>query len=142
MNRATFDRILNERAYVFDPNKPIERQMPCEYALLFQGWVDTLFDQHLASADIVRLNQLKLVIQERYFLWRSRLPGDHRQDDKRKPDHPCVFTVFEAAIGVIHERELALDPPAILVSPKTKPSGPISPVDVLIFGDKDPEFGP
>lgn len=139
----SFDRIMQSKAYTFDPNKPLEHQMPCEFAVMFQAWIDVLFQKHLADADVTRLNQLKLQVQDRFFQIYNRLPSEHRQGDSRKPDHPCVFSVFEAAIAELHEREDSLAPPDIIALPRRPaPKDPPSRLDGLLFGDKDPEFGP
>lgn len=137
-----FDRIWSGRAFTFDPGRPLEQQVPCEHAADFQAWVDALFAGQLGRADVIRLNQLKILVQDRFLQVRARLRGEHLDDDRQKYGHPCVFSVFEAAVGDIRERELALAPPEILtLSPKAVEEPRIDYPGVL-FGDKDPEFGP
>jgi len=139
----SFDRIMASRAYTFDPNKPLEHQMPCEYAVTFQAWIDGVFQKHLAAADITMLNQLKIFIHDRFFQIHNRLPPEHRHSDSRKTDHPCVFSVFEAANAEIYEREIALAPPDILHPPKSSPpKDPPTRLTVLFLGDEDPEVDP
>jgi hypothetical protein len=146
MSDSSFDRIWNARLFVYDPTKELERQLPCAFARTLHAWVEVLFEKHLDGADQVRLNQLKLVIQDKFFELQVRVPSDHRQEDDREPDHPCLFSTYARAIEVLHERELDLEPPALAppiqsppASPKRKRRGPL---DGLILGDKDEEFGP
>lgn len=146
MTSSSFERIWNERLFVYDPTKALERQMPCQFATAFQAWVDNLFERNLDGADRVRLNQLKLLIQDKFFELRAHLPNEHRNDDGRDPDHPCVFSVFEQAIAVLHEHEINLEPPPL--SHPAPPALPAKParkrrgrLDGLLFGDEDPEFG-
>lgn len=146
MSDNTFDRIWGERLFHYDPTLPLERQLPCAYARTFQAWVDVLFNKHLETSDRVRLNQLKLVVQDKYFELQTRVPAEHRHDDDRDPDHPCVYSVFARTIAVLHERELELDPPALtLPTPPSSPPKPRksrrTPLDRLILGEEDPEFG-
>lgn len=148
MTSSSFERIWNERLFVYDASKALERQMPCPFATTFQAWVDALFEKHLDGADRIRLNQLKVVVQDKFFELRTHLPNEHRNDDGRDPDHPCVFSVFEQSIAVLHARELDLEPPPLVVPQSPPPPPPKKPrkrrgrLDGLLFGDEDPEFGP
>lgn len=147
MSSSSFDRIWSERLFEYDPTKALERQLPCVYARTFQAWLDVLLDKHLETADRVRLNQLKLVIQDKFFELQTRVPADHRHEDDRDPDHPCIFSAYARAIATLHERELELEPPALLpqVQPPPPPRKPRKRggiLDKLILGDEDPEFGP
>jgi len=146
MSNASFERMWNDRLFVYDPTKALERQMPCPFAVAFQAWIDVLFERHLKGADLVRLNQLKLLIQDKFFELRTRLPSEHRHDDNRDPDHPCVFTVFEQSIAVLHEHEINLEPPPLSHTTQSAPKTRTrrkqrSRLDGLLFGDEDPEFG-
>lgn len=145
---SDLDRIWNERLYTYDPTEALERQLPCVYARTFQAWVDIIFEKHLAAADLMRLNQLKIVVQDKFFEIQARVPPEHRHDGTRDPDHPCVYSTYARAIEAIHERELDLDPPA-LVPPPPPPAPPAkprakprrTPLEELLYGDEDPEFG-
>lgn len=146
MTSSSFERIWNERLFVYDPSKALERQMPCPFATAFQAWIDSLFEKHLDGADRVRLNQLKLLVQDKFFELRTHLPNEHRNDDGRDPDHPCVFSVFEQSIAVLHEHELNLEPPPLThpappALPPKPPKKRRGPLDKLLLGDEDPEFG-
>lgn len=141
----SFDRIWNSRLFVYDPTKQLERQLPCLFARTFQAWIEVQFEKHLEGADRLRLNQLKLVIQDKFFELQSRVPPEHRHQEDRDPDHPCLFSAYARAIETIHERELDLEPPALEpppppVQPEAKRRGKRSPLDGIIFGKRDEEF--
>lgn len=114
MSTDYLDRLWNERLFDYDPDQPLDRQMPCAFAMTFQGWVDSLLEKHLPEADRLRINQLKLVVQDKYFELRTRLPEEHRKDDGRDPDHPCIFSVYTRTIGLLHERAIDLQPPELV----------------------------
>lgn len=140
---AYLDRVWNERLFVYDPSKALERQLPCLYAVTFQAWLDVLFGKHLEGADRVRLNQLKLVIQDKFFELQSRVPPDHRHQGDRDPDHPCLFSAYARAIETVHERELDLDPPVLeppAPAPERKSRPRRDPLAGFILGKREDEF--
>ena len=143
----TFSRIWGAAPFEVDLDAWPDLKGPCPFAVAFQAWIDVLFDKHLDGADLVRLHQLLLQIQRRFFEIHARLPDEHRHEDGREPDHHCVFTVYKAAVELLHERRDDLDLPPVVrpqsAAPKAKkPKGRL---DALLFGDEDepdPEFEP
>ena len=147
-----FSRVWNAEPFEVDLDAWPDLKGPCQFAVVFQAWIDVLFNKHLEGADLVRLHQLLLQVQRRFFELHARLPDEHRYEDGREPDHHCVFSVYKAAVDLLHERRDDLDPPPVVLPPAPlpeqkpkKPKKPRSRLDALLFGDEDepdPEFGP
>lgn len=135
---GSFDRIWNDEPFYLDPNVANAHFAPCVPAVVFQAWIDALFETHLVSPTILGINQLKLVIQDRYFLFKRRLPAEHTQEDSRRPDHRCVYSIFESAIDLLHKHELMLAPPPISIS-RPRPRKPRSGLAGILLGDIDPD---
>lgn len=134
---SSFDRIWNEEPFALDPNASQAHAAPCLPAVMFQAWIDALFERQLDNASLMVINQLKLLVQDRYFLFRRRLTAEHTLEDGRRPDHRCVYSVYESAIEVLHKHELILEPPS-LKGHGAKPRKPRTGLSRILLGDIDP----
>ena len=93
----------------------------CMYALRFQGWVEELLGV-LKDRNIVRINQLKISLTDRFFEWQRWVPQAHRQR-MGIHGHTCVFQVFESAYEKLRFVELDLKPPMVYI-PQPPPTPP------------------
>lgn len=94
----------------------------CLYALRFQSWVDDLLEV-LKDRDIVRINQVKILLTDRFFEWQRWVPQAHRQR-MGIHGHTCVFQVFETAYEKLRFVELGITPPMVFIPKQPPPSRP------------------
>ncbi|MBK7782864.1 MAG: hypothetical protein IPJ58_19205 [Ardenticatenia bacterium] len=120
-----------------DPNASQAHAAPCLPAVMFQAWIDALFERQLDNATLMVINQLKVLVQDRYFLFRRRLTAEHTLEDGKRPDHRCVYSVYESAIEVLHKHELILEPPS-LARPGPKLKKPRTGISRILLGDIEP----
>lgn len=134
-----FDRIWNDTPFALNPDVANQLVGPCVPAVMFQAWIDALFEQRLECADLTRINQLKILVQDRYFLFQRRLAAEHSPKDGQRPDHRCVYSVFEEAINTLHQAELTLAPPPLIYPPVSPPPHPEPRTDLpgILFGDEE-----
>ena len=81
----------------------------CQYGDAFAHWAESgLFLTN--NADLIQLNQSKVLLLDRYFDFFSVVPKDHRYYFNPK-NHICIFQVFVEYYRRIKTRELTLTPP-------------------------------
>ncbi len=135
---SSFERIWNEKPSVLDPNTALAHRAPCLPAVMFQAWIDALFERQLDNATLPALNQLKVLVQDRYFLFRRRLPSEHSHEDGKRPDHRCVYAVYEASIDLLHRHEIMLAPPPLEIT-KGRTRKPRTGLGGILLGKIVPE---
>lgn len=116
----------------------------CEHSELFLAWSGALCDAAIKKGRLVVLHQAKLLLTDRYMVWRDNVPRAHQRRDVEFQDdgHACIFSVFAPAYQRLREAEVALDPPKFSDSPGPRIVRPRrSPVDGFTIGEyEDDEF--
>ena len=106
----------------------------CEYAQGFSAWTNHLFN-FLEEPNIVKINQVKIMLQDRYFDMYHYVPRSHRY--KASPTgHTCIFQVYENTYEKIHIIELTLMPPLLFdVEHFPKPLPPNQEIGGIFLGE-------
>jgi hypothetical protein len=91
----------------------------CTHAQRFFDWADELCSEAVHKKTVTAINQAKVLLVDRYMVWRENVPISHQADDQAFVDggHACVLSVFEAAYRRLWRAELAPAPLAVLPSP-------------------------
>lgn len=109
----------------------------CRYAEAFQNWASTTLE--INSADLVTLNQAKVLLVDKYFEFFSIVPKNHRYYFHPK-GHICIYQVFLDTYRRIKARELSLTPPMLFIPPPPKPTPPPPPapqIAGIFFGEEE-----
>ena len=128
------------------PDVPLGPQM-CPHARSFADWCDTLVSAATAKNDLVSLNQAKLLLIDRYFMWRVNVPVRHQVFPRPTSVHVCIFAVFESAYRRLQDAILALGPSPLVHPPYPAPPPPPAPmyetVNGIVVGETlDKDFEP
>jgi hypothetical protein len=140
----------------FDPDEVLSRftdaaiPVLCTHAQRFFDWGDELCSEAVDKKTVTAINQAKVLLVDRYMMWRKNVPISHQADDQAFADggHACVLSVFEWALQRLLDAELALAPPALDRVREVRETaalyntGLVS-VDATMLGQRslDPEFG-
>ena len=106
----------------------------CSYAQKFAEWANELL-RDTASANVVSVNQAKVLLLDKYFEWHTFVPKNHR----RRLDtqgHTCIYQVFKQTYERLKVVELSLTPP-LLFLPSPPPAPPPPPQIAGIFLGED-----
>jgi len=85
----------------------------CIYALKFQGWTQELM-KVLDQPDLIRINQSKILLTDKYFEWKRIVPQAHRQH-LGIHGHTCIYQILEYAYEKLQIVELSLTPPMLFL---------------------------
>ena len=91
----------------------------CPYARKFAEWAASLI-QTSTQGDLVRVNQAKILLVDKYFEFRSYVPKSHR-NRIGSGGHRCIYHVFEQAYENLRLLELSLTPPMLFLPPPPPP---------------------
>jgi hypothetical protein len=106
--RAFFESLWSEPVTAEQEHPPL-----CRFATQFQGWAEELLSDTLHVPTIVKINQAKILLLDKYFEWRTVAPRGHR-DKVSNTGHICIWHVFFAAYNRLREAELGLTPPQVV----------------------------
>jgi hypothetical protein len=91
----------------------------CPHARKFAEWSATLVETS-QGPNLVKVNQAKVLLLDRYFEWRSYVPKSHR--NRVGPGgHRCIYHVFEQTYEKLKVIELSLTPPPLFLPPPPPP---------------------
>ena len=96
----------------------------CVYALGFLNWTENLM-KSFEKPDIIRINQAKILLMDKFFDWQRFVPQSHRQR-LGVHGHTCIFQILEKAYERLRIMELSLTPPIYFL-----PENPIKPPNFL-----------
>ena len=110
---------MNDDSALFDPlwhsfddfELPDAPDNRCQYARAFSDSAAEALELGLSS-DIVKVNQGKLWLVEKYFEFFCVVPRSHRYHLSPR-GHKCIFQVFIELYASIKSNELSLRPPIL-----------------------------
>ena len=92
----------------------------CAYAQLFSEWVGALWEDIVSEEpDPVRINQAKVLLQDKWHEFRRRVPKSHRTHVS-DVGHTCIWHVYEQAFWNLDWLQMKITPP-LLFLPAGKP---------------------
>lgn len=106
----------------------------CEFAYDFARWSEELFDQVLAKPSVIAVNQAKVLLLDKYYMWFNSIPRRHSSMTGRL-SHICVDVVFDEGYRRLRRLELRLAPPPIEAVRKAPAPEPTVPLLGVRFGD-------
>lgn len=110
----------------------------CVFAQKFSEWAKELCAKAADDTSIVKINQAKILLVDKYFEWRSVVPKSHRSR-VGMTGHFCIFHVFEQAYDGLRAFELALTPPMLFLPAAPAPLLPPPPPQIagIFIGELD-----
>lgn len=120
---------------------PDEQPNRCEYAQPFSDWFERLYVDVAREASIVKINQDKVLLLDKYMEWRAFAPKRHR--NYAGGGHTCLFHVFEASYNRLKTLELALTPPLLFMPPEPSRALVVPPPQIagIFLGEQDEPYG-
>lgn len=109
-----------------------EPEEVCRYAQAFADWASQVLDLG-HEANLVLVNQGKVLLVDKYFEYFSIVPKRHRYHFSPR-GHVCIFQVFIEFYQRLKERELALSPPLLFLP---KPSSPPPQIAGIFIGEEE-----
>ncbi len=101
-----------------------EAQPPgrCPPAEAFAAWAMALIEQTRQQPALATIHAALLHLQERFWEYHRDLPKAHRQR-MGKPNHICVFQVYEESYAALRQLQLALLPAPASPQPSPQLAG-------------------
>jgi hypothetical protein len=99
------------------PNFRREPQM-CSEAKEFAAWVEEYITPLVESRQLEKINQAKVLLQDKYYEWTRQVGKGHRQTGPNSIGHPCLYQVWHAGYMRLHATELAVKPYQFQKPPK------------------------
>jgi hypothetical protein len=103
-----------------DEDTEVYPENACVHSQQFLTWAEQLCADY--SGSVVKLNQAKVLLVDKFFEWRTYVPKSHRNliGDR---GHFCIFHVFELTYRKLRLAEISLTPPMLfLPSPPSPPA--------------------
>jgi hypothetical protein len=94
----------------------------CVHAAKFNTWAQELCVGATQDPSVVKINQGKVLLVDKYMQWKTSVPKRHRL--YTGSGHDCIFHVFETAYDRLRVLELSLTPPMLFVPPPPLPPPP------------------
>jgi hypothetical protein len=129
---------LWEKAREFNFAEILPQQ--CVYARKFSEWAGQLCVKAAQEADIVSVNQAKVLLLDKYFEWRNAVPKSHRN---RLGDngHSCIFQAFGEAYERLKVVELSLTPPMLFLPSPSQSAPPPAQIAGVFIGRREDQSG-
>jgi hypothetical protein len=117
-----------------DTRVPESPQEICFYGKSFSIWADELVAEN--SGSLVKINQAKVLLVDRYFEWRAYVPKNHRNRVSER-SHLCIWHIFELTHRKLRLAELAQTGPLLFLPPEQSgvASAPMAQIPALFLGD-------
>jgi hypothetical protein len=149
---STFERLWHLNDELEIPEEFVKpKRAPlgtCEYGMALEQYVVDLFETFPPEGDLVRINQLKLKIADRFHVLWGRLPQRHGSLGDGVRGHRCLFAVYYEAYKVLCHMQDSLLPPTLAPPQEDacrncelrKQLERLTTVDAMMMGQVDPEF--
>jgi hypothetical protein len=110
----------NVQVFTVDKDNPAaEKTYICGYAQEFASWVDQWICSN-QELNLIQLNQLKVILLDKYLEWRSFVPKIH-QEHVGGRGHHCIYHIFIRACEHLKVEELRMQKPMLFIPPPPQP---------------------
>lgn len=129
-----FEMLLNRQPHFVLPAKDKEPRA-CQFAEPFSKWVDELCAKVEREPNVILTNQMKILLVDKFFEWRSVAPKRHLNHLGSK-GHKCLFQILCEAYQRIKTVELSLCPPMLfLPTPTAPPANLVQSIQGIFIGE-------
>jgi hypothetical protein len=130
---SSFGGLWHRNDGEFDPPSQQGRDgsSMCLYAQKFSEWAEELALSVVQEPTIIKVNQAKVQLLDKFFEWRTFAPKRHRHyttsNASGPSGHTCLFHVLEAVYDRLKVIELSLTPPMLFLPTPPEPPPPPPP---------------
>src|SRR5436190_5780084 len=131
----SFEGLWHRHEFELPPGAGEEQPNYCVYARKFSEWANELCVGATQDPTIVRINQGKVLLVDKYMQWKASVPKRHRM--YTGSGHDCIFHVFETAYDRLRVIELSLTPPMLFIPAPPPPPLPPPTIAGVFLGELD-----